>query len=173
MPRAETRLSQEEKDQWVRFCSQAGASEAELLRKMIMKVSGSPAPEERQAQEEPKSSKITVRLTNREKRKIQDRVKTEGYSTRTAWASAAVRAALHHEPVLTEREIMALRESNRELAAIGRNLNQMARAINIDWRESEKLKLDHIEKLAGRIEHHKDQVSELLDRNMNRWGNDG
>ncbi|ENB0120699.1 plasmid mobilization relaxosome protein MobC [Escherichia coli] len=43
-------------------------------------------------------------------------------------------------PVLTDEEVNTVRESCRQLGAIGRNLNQVARALNIEFRESDKLK---------------------------------
>lgn len=174
MPRAETRLSEEDKRAWVAFCKQAGIKESQMLRQMILKVSrGTDSPPPEADKDEPKTSKVTVRLSKRERQQILDRVAQEGFSNPTQWATALVRSALHREPVLTASEISALRASNRELAAIGRNLNQVARALNIEFRDSDKLKQDDIEKLADRIEQHKDLVAGLLSRNMNRWGDDG
>lgn len=66
-----------------------------------------------------------------------------------------------------------MRESNRELRAIGKNLNQVTRVLNIEFRESDKLKREAIEALAVRIEQHKDQVASLLSRNLNRWRDNG
>ncbi|HHG9163891.1 MobC family plasmid mobilization relaxosome protein [Enterobacter hormaechei subsp. xiangfangensis] len=63
-------------------------------------------------------------------------------------------------PVLTDEEVNTVRESCRQLGAIGRNLNQVARALNIEFRESDKLKQEAIEKLAERIDQHLDHVSE-------------
>ncbi|HBT9902792.1 TPA: MobC family plasmid mobilization relaxosome protein, partial [Klebsiella pneumoniae] len=37
-------------------------------------------------------------------------------------------------PVLTDEEVNTVRESCRQLGAIGRNLNQVARALNIEFR---------------------------------------
>ncbi|WP_159332485.1 plasmid mobilization relaxosome protein MobC [Klebsiella pneumoniae] len=54
-------------------------------------------------------------------------------------------------PVLTDEEVNTVRESCRQLGAIGRNLNQVARALNIEFRESDKLKQEAIEKLDTRV----------------------
>lgn len=174
MPRAETRLSEEEKQAWVDFCQFAGEPEAKMLRKMIIKVSGGAEVTSPASKREPKTGKVTVRLTESERVKLLDKIEREGYENPTKWTTALVRAALHREPVLTDDELAALRESNRELAAIGRNLNQVARALNIEFRESDKLKQEAIEKMAERIDQHKEQVAALLNRNMSRWEeNDG
>ena len=173
MPRAETRLSEDTKRAWAKFCKDSGMSEADMLRKMIERVTGGVATSEDAEPNEPKSGKITMRFTEREQREILKRAKREGFPNRTNWATAVILASLHREPVLNDKELATLRESNRELAAIGRNLNQVARALNIEFRDSDKLKLEGIEKLAERIEHHKDLVADLLTRNMSRWGDDG
>ncbi|HDU3873452.1 TPA: plasmid mobilization relaxosome protein MobC, partial [Klebsiella pneumoniae] len=72
-------------------------------------------------------------------------------------------------PVLTDEEVNTVRESCRQLGAIGRNLNQVARALNIEFRESDKLKQEAIEKLAERIDQYLDHVSELFDKTWSRW----
>ncbi|ROO24805.1 hypothetical protein SAHL_15400 [Salinisphaera orenii YIM 95161] len=40
--------------------------------------------------------------------------------------------AINRSPAMSQTEITELRRSRSELAAIGRNLNQIARALNID-----------------------------------------
>lgn len=173
MPQAKTTLSDSEKSDWSEFCHAAGESEAVMLRRMILKVSAGTVPSVTSNREEPKTGKVTVRFTDQEKVALLSKAELEGYGNPTRWATAVLRAALHREPVLTDSEIAALRESNRQLAAIGRNLNQVARALNIEFRESDKLKREAIERLVERIEQHKGLVSGLIDRNLNRWGSDG
>lgn len=168
-----TRLSEGEKKAWQSFCRTNGVSESDMLRMMIQRVCGEAVPIDFPGLgDEKKTGKVTIRLTGTEHRKLIERAKQEGYTNRTNWTTAIVLAALHREPVLTDDEVATLRESNRELAAIGRNLNQVARALNIEFRESDKLKQEAIEKLAERIEQHKDQVAGLLSRNMSRWDED-
>ncbi len=173
MPRTEARLTDDEKAAWQQFCKDSGVKESDMLRMMIRRVSGDAVPIEIPGWKESKSGKITFRLTESDQRKLMKRVKEEGFPNRTNWTTSVVMAALHREPVLTDSEIAALRESNRELAAIGRNLNQVARALNIEFREGDRIKLQAIEALAERIEQHKGEVAGLLSRNLNRWSDDG
>jgi hypothetical protein len=65
-----------------------------------------------------------------------------------------------------------LRESNRQLAAIGRNLNQLVRALNSDARATNRITRAEIKTLAEQIEEHKTKVATLLEQNLNRWGNE-
>jgi len=178
MPRVEARLTDAEKNAWSQFCQAGGLRESEMLRRMIQRVAGigeaeSAEPASDDQEEESRIRKLTIRLSPSQERRLTQRAQQEGYPNRTSWVTAMVFAELHQEPVLTDAEVAALRESNRELAAIGRNLNQMARAINTDWRESDKLKQEAIETLGERIEQHRDQVAGLLSRRLNRWREDG
>ncbi|MCV0267914.1 MobC family plasmid mobilization relaxosome protein [Pseudomonas aeruginosa] len=56
-------------------------------------------------------------------------------------------------PVLTDEEVNTVRESCRQLGAIGRNLNQVARALNIEFRESDKLKQEGSVAKIVKLEH--------------------
>lgn len=163
-----TRLTDDEKAAWNQFCRARHVSESEMLRIMIRKVSGC-APHAASSSAESKSEKVTVRLAPGDFKKMDGMAQEEGYLNRTSWTTAVVLAALHREPVLTDEEIKALRQSCRELGAIGRNLNQVARALNVEFRDVDKIKREAIEELAGRIDEHCAIVFELLNKNMNRW----
>lgn len=172
MPRVEARVSESEKAAWLRLCEARGRKEANLLREIIRTVTN--VDENESIPYRPgKSNQVNVRLSDLNLELLDRRAESEGYSNRTAWATAVLLAALNQEPVLTDKEVDALRESNRELRAIGKNLNQITRVLNIEFRESDKLKREAIEKLDERIEQHKDLVAALLARNMNRWSDDG
>ncbi|ECM0205887.1 MobC family plasmid mobilization relaxosome protein [Salmonella enterica subsp. enterica serovar Muenchen] len=119
---------------------------------------------------EPRTGQVAIRLLPTDIHSMTERAKAEGFPSRTTWLTNLVLATLSKEPVLTDAEVNALRGSNRELAAIGRNLNQIARALNVEFRDSDKLNKELIERLLEQIDGHRDKVSNLIDRNMNRWG---
>ncbi|SHJ84124.1 plasmid mobilization relaxosome protein MobC [Halomonas caseinilytica] len=174
MPRVEARLTEIEKSAWTQFCKANGLRESDMLRRMIQRVAGRAVTVMADDQEEEaRSRKLTIRLSPTQERWLAQRAQEEGYPSRTSWVTSMVMAELYQEPVLTDAEVAVLRESNRELRAIGKNLNQVAKVLNIEFRESDKLKREAIEALAERIEQHKDQVATLLSRNMNRWRDDG
>lgn len=170
MPITKTELDKDEKEAWAAFCKSHGVSEAAMLRQMIARVTSGAVPARLPDYRSGRSNQVNIRLNDDGIAALDEKASSEGYSNRVGWTTAVVLAALHREPVLTDREIDALRESNRELAHIGRNLNQVAKALNIEFRESDKIKQEAIEKLAERIEQHKEQVAALISRNKNRWG---
>lgn len=164
-----TRLTADEKQAWQKFCQDNNLSEADMLRRMIQQVSGGQVPIEFPSLKESKSGKVTIRLTEHDHRRLGMKAEKEGFTTRTNWATVVILAALHPEPVLNDAEVFALRESNRELAAIGRNLNQVAHALNIDHSLVEKVNISFMQKLAQQIDQHKTKIYEILDMSRNRW----
>lgn len=171
---AKTGLSDAEKTALRQFCREKGVTEADLLRRMIRRILGDsidtgegkrPASAVKEG-----SNNLTLRLNGSEIRKIERRAEEEGFSFRTSWAVAVLRQALSSAPVLTGDEVKAIRESNRELAAIGRNLNQVAHAINIDPRNEDQITPELFEELRDHLAKHREKVSNLLDLALNRWG---
>lgn len=61
-----------------------------------------------------------------------------------------------------------LRHSNRQLSAIGRNLNQITRVLNTDFRFSDKVDKELVNGLKEQIELHVAKVVSLIDRSNER-----
>ncbi|MDW1950119.1 MULTISPECIES: plasmid mobilization protein [unclassified Vibrio] len=172
MAQTKAQLTEQEKNAWKQFCDDNDTTESKMIRMMIGKVAPGVLESETDFQKQPKTNQVNIRLSTSDQKKLTKKAKLEGYPNRTKWTTAVVLRALHQEPVLSESEIAALRESNRELAAIGRNLNQIARTLNIEFREGDRLKLEAVEALTARIEQHKDSVATLINKNMNRWNDE-
>ena len=64
---------------------------------------------------------------------------------------------------------MALAQSNAALRALGRNLNQVARALNTAPQERVLFKVELIEELDHAVKAHAETVSKLLAANIERW----
>ena len=84
------------------------------------------------------------------------------------WVASLVQGSVFQPPVLTTTELKYLNESNRQIRAIGVNLNQIARAFNQMDIDIRKLKnLDVVEKV---VRENLDVIERLL-RAVNRsWG---
>ena len=167
MARIEIRLSDEEKSNLRLFCQSKGMTASTMLRTLINQ--SSPDVTGTSDFHEVKTNKITVRLTSYNLQLLAKKAKAEGYVSQTNWTTACVMSQLYREPVLSADEISALRESNRQLAAIGRNLNQIARVLNIEFRESDKITKEMVTAISKHIETHISQVYQLLTKNRTRW----
>ncbi len=162
-----TSLNDEDKEKWQQFCNYNGMTESGMMRMMINQMLPDTASDSDFNQA--KSNKVTIRLSEHDMQKLTTQAREEGYIHRTSWATACILANLTRTPVLTSAEIKTLRESNRQLAAVGRNLNQIARVLNIDFRHSDKVTREMVEILDSKFEAHKESVNTLINKNCRRW----
>jgi len=171
MARIETRVTEKELELWQKICEKEGKSGAELLRNFVRKSIEEVYyyTEEIRVEKPLKNKKATISFTEKERAKIAERAVEEGYDTPTRWMRSIVLRTLHQEAVLTEKEMDVLWQANRDLNSVGRNLNQIARAINTDFRESDKLKLELIAKLKEHIFDCTKKMNSLVVKNMSRW----
>lgn len=86
------------------------------------------------------------------------------------WISCLIQTTLVRESVMTHNEIMHLNRSNRELASIGINLNQIARAMNQNLNHNTGLGLNEIEALKKAINSNKLAIRELVAVSQQNWG---
>ncbi|WP_232917395.1 plasmid mobilization relaxosome protein MobC [Pseudomonas syringae] len=83
------------------------------------------------------------------------------------WIVDAIRIGLTHEPQFSMSEIYALGESNYQLLALGRNLNQVARRLNEGTYEP--ITVERIEALSRLINEHTKVVSDAIRASLERW----
>lgn len=85
------------------------------------------------------------------------------------WIASIVQSNIMKEPVMTHNEINQLNASIRELAAIGRNLNQIAKALNENFHETDRLKLSELTALKNVIDNNKLKIYNLVKNSMRSW----
>ena len=163
------------KKPWVEYCRSLGKKPGVALKEAIehqlakAKESEKPVKVFRQSEEgsaDEGKERFEVLLTASEKAAIQERAALEDCSARR-WVVDAIRAGLTKEPQFAMKEIEALGESNYQLLAIGRNLNQIAKAINEGRRNS--VALESIRELRKRIDAHTEIVSNAMRASLERW----
>jgi hypothetical protein len=76
---------------------------------------------------------------------------------------------LYQEAVLTDREIHTLEKLSHQLWAIGHNLNQVTRALNINFNATDQLKLEMVQSLKNLNSEAIDAFYALIRKNKNRW----
>jgi hypothetical protein len=83
-----------------------------------------------------------------------------------------VQLARHHilkNPQFNISEIETFRESNVQLMGLGRNLNQIARALNAEDPDEHRPTVKDIKALSEKIYQHTYMVSNLIRANLERW----
>ena len=171
MPKIETIISSEEQKAWKEFCALEGKSSSEILRSFIRySIEKETLFDAKQKVDTEKlTEQINLKLSATQVQDIQEKAKKEGFEKATKWIRSLVMSVLYKDPILTDKEMTVLRESRSSLASIGRNFNQVTRAINIDFRESDKLKFEMIEDLKKMLEEHKKHTTVLVQKSASRW----
>lgn len=107
-----------------------------------------------------------LRLTPSEDHAVQRAAEAEDCSPQF-WMVAAIRAALTKDAQFTMEPARAVWESNNQLRAIGRNLNQIAKALNQSG--SAAFTQQDIETLRDQIDQHTKTVAQLTNACIQRW----
>jgi hypothetical protein len=98
----------------------------------------------------------------------KEKAKAQGMTT-SRWIKSLVQSNLIQPPVLIDSAIIAVRESNRELAAIGNNLNQIARRLNETVFKTDMVRIELIKDLENRIDKVRLSIDELIRVTRNGW----
>ena len=114
----------------------------------------------------PKSSKrVTVRLPEKDRAYLEAAAKQHKSSVNDI-VRDIVQSHVRNHPMLSAAEVEVLHQSNYQLVAIGRNLNQIARNLNMG--EGISLTSDQINTLSQFIKQHTQRVGDVLRTNRKR-----
>lgn len=162
-----------------------GVSESELLRLALQRLFESSVPLPRhaaQADNQPRTfvptSSDNVHLERKTVwmaafliRGAAERAIGKGMSF-SRWISSLVQSNLTRHPVLTDAELLALEATTRELAVIGRHINQLARALDEAYFQTERIRLDKLTELSAKITATRRVINALVRASRNSWRTD-
>ncbi|SUA61307.1 Bacterial mobilisation protein (MobC) [Oligella urethralis] len=131
---------------------------------LLQQLEKSPIKNKRASDTEP-NSRIEVRLSEPTKARLTEYA-IQSEMTPNQYASMLLQQHVQNYPVLSTSEIKAVYQSNQQLLAIGRNLNQIARALNANQSTSLSLKL--LEELEETITQHTQKVGHIISNNWDR-----
>ncbi|WP_288407239.1 plasmid mobilization relaxosome protein MobC [uncultured Pseudomonas sp.] len=160
------------KEPWEQYCASLGKKPGAALREAIeqqlakAETSSIVNTYRQTGTDKERKERFEILLTTSEKAAIKERAITERCSMRR-WIVDAVRVGLTHEPQFSMSEIDALGESNYQLLALGRNLNQIARQLNES--HCEPITVERIEALSRLIKIHTSIVSDAIRASLERW----
>jgi predicted DNA binding CopG/RHH family protein len=114
-----------------------------------------------------RDARLTVRLAPEDRILLCDRATARGMPSAT-YVSVLVRSHLRNLAPLPKEELLALKRSVAELGALGRNLNQIARALNQGGKHSGPGRED-LKAMLRVAEGLRDHVKALLRANQISW----
>lgn len=159
------------KEQFSAYCRNNGQSPSTTIRKVAAHLLGNSQKKETPpstSQDEPDLGRrrIEIRLSHSELELLQS-IATDHGSSPNKWICDLIRAHLSRQPQLGLRELMIVGESNRNLRALGRNLNQIARQAH-----REGLPASTYERIGATyqlIDKHTQEVHQIIQSNLKRW----
>lgn len=159
---------------WVEWCKQQHLTPSQALRQLLRQTlerASRPRPTLHRIvsrRGERPTRQVSFRLTPSEYAALSARAKTEGYRP-THWLIGLIRVQLTRQPSLSEPERQAVAHSTKQLLALGRNLNQIARALNTAPAQQAAVRLALLTDLSARIRIHVDQITALTRASLERW----
>ncbi|WP_183708541.1 plasmid mobilization relaxosome protein MobC [Paraburkholderia tropica] len=159
------------KDEFTAWCQRQDVTVNDAVRQMVARVLGADVrqlPHVASANGDERVS-VKVQFSAGEYEAVRLVAQRMGF-TLSRFLVAMVRAQITRYPQLGEREVTALEASNYQLAAIGRNLNQIARALNAQPSAvPQPHRLVLIDALRAEIDAHLKTVHDMQRANLARW----
>jgi Bacterial mobilisation protein (MobC) len=139
----------------------------ELLEVVLRSSAAKGFPKLEALQRTSRDMRLYVRLNPNDRLLLSERAVARGMPSAT-YVAVLVRSHLRGLAPLPKEELLALKGSVAELGAIGRNLNQIARAMNQGERVAapDREELRAMLKVCGAL---RDHVKALLVANVNSW----
>lgn len=113
-------------------------------------------------------SRLYIRLRNEDARLLRERATARGMAGAATYVSVLVRAHLRNLTPLPKEELVALRRAVAALGAIGRNLNQIARAASAGGRAAGP-PIEDLRSILKLCEGLRDHVKSTIKVNVNSW----
>jgi len=163
-------IEQEAKKRFDEAAKAEGKKPSEKIRELMMAYLDSKRDSITVEPDPAKSKLINIRTLLPEflLEAVEDRAKQKGMS-RNRWLSALAQSNLMRLPVLLDKELDALQTTSREMVAIGRNLNQIARVLNSDPNRAATTSLQEIQILSATLKEIRTEIHNLVTARNNAW----
>ncbi len=167
-----TRVTVEFQARWKAKCASVHLSDSDGLRHAMSQfIADAAAPVAYKAMAEyPDKSRRRqeIRLANSEIDGISELAQAFGASRR-AYLVNLVRGHLLRKPQLGMTELAVIGESNKQLAAFGRHLNQIAKKLNSGENIEAHSVAQALNRLKEEIDEHLAYVHKVMRSNLDRW----
>lgn len=149
----------------------AGLKEAEYLRMAVFSLMESGEGAEKIELSENQAVEIdryTVRISSVFTPVLKSEAKRKGFGLGQVYIMF-IQSQITSSPVLTDAEMQQLRESNRQLSFIGRNINQIARKLNEGFFHQSLISKDDLDSVMSKIDKNKSEINSLIRASAASW----
>lgn len=165
-----TWVSRVTKERFGAFAKAQGLSESALLKRITEALIGTdsiPIGTLPAVEPVPESGRLSVRLSVDDLHLLRERARNRGLASAT-YVSFLVRSHLRNVAPIPDMELKVLQQAIAEVSAIGRNLNQIARALNSGERAEAPNKAD-LQAILRACSALRDSFKEVIARNIQSW----
>jgi hypothetical protein len=160
---------QEYKQAWLDYCRKHGTTPSKAFRGILEKLfGGGEQPGQSAVMDHSVRVRKEIRLTADECMQAEAIAASEGFNL-SRWMVSIVRARLFGGPQLGQKELELLARSNMQILALGRTLNQLAKAAHADPGVLAAFDTRRIEQTAALVREHAAYVANVLESNVARW----
>lgn len=172
LKRVSAYVEEAEKIEFSLRAKSAGYTESMLLAFIVRKFLNNQKaalPEEPPKDEGLKSDRVTVGFRQKHYSILLELSNARGMKP-SAYLSNLFVVHSTQSPVFSKAELAAVREAAKELAALGRNVNQIAKAINITDEEIYQVKKLELQELSAQLNAIRAGLKDMLRANLDSWG---
>jgi antitoxin component of RelBE/YafQ-DinJ toxin-antitoxin module len=165
-----TRVTEDTKASFIKLAENQGLTESELLQLIITRAINNQAPPKAVIEKEMsvEMTALKIYLPKFLIVKVKERARMRGMSA-TRFIKSLVQSHLIQPPVLIDSAIIAAERSDRELAAVGNNLNQIARKINESAFKIDLVKLETLEEVKQAVKSVRASIDGLIRISHGVW----
>ena len=163
MPVIQKMVTKKQKLAWQSYCESEGLNQSEMLGLMLEKVTSSQFDPDFKGLRKRRSNRLFVAFSDSENEKITKKCRDEGFPSGSTWLRLLAISSVDNVSLLSQKQVDSLLDSTRKIERIGRNLNQIARGLNTEFRDTDKLKLDAITELSNELNKHLDIAYNMVD----------
>ena len=166
-----TRVAPEIKNAFRDMAKEKGLTESEFLRSIVLNAINYPSntPTLETTKSNIEITDLKIRLPRFLIEAAKEKASTQGMAT-SRWIKSLVQSNLIQSPVLTDSAIDAIRESNREIAAVGNNINQISRKFNESVFNADMVTIKKLEEIDFAIDSLRLELKNLVKVSRDGWG---
>jgi len=116
---------------------------------------------------------LRIRLTSEEDQAIVQLAQSHGLDNRSRFIRKLIREAIGQGPDLLQPEMEAFREAVRQLSSVGRNINQIAHALNAGMPPQAVMDWSILLEVQRQLTEVQKMVVRVIARSRNRWVKNG
>lgn len=158
------------KERWLAYCALHRQTPSAAFRQVVARLTANMAPtaDAPIAPSTARKHRKEIALTDAELRFIESCARAEGFSS-TRWIIALIQARMGNGAQFGQYELAALGKSNLMLLTIGRQLRQIAAALQSSSGQTTPDLTPVVAEVRNRIVTHTADVAQAIARNMERW----